>query len=185
MIDPREVENIKFKTTRVREGYDQDEVDGFLDRVALTLRTVLDSNSNLEAECGRLRARNDVLQRALDARDEAKTIPVPVVMQHQVQQEVQQTPGVVASRLLDMAQKTADDMTAQAAADALSCVEQANRTADEIIGRATTEADARRAAAEESAKVEEAKLAAIAEVRRNAQQYVDSTLAELRDRIGE
>lgn len=177
MIDPQTVENIKFKTHRFTEGYDQDEVDNFLDQVALDLRSVLDSNGHLEAERSRLKARCDALQRALDARDEARTVPVPVV--------AQDSSGDAASRLLDHAQRTADAVLADASSEAQKVIERANATAQEIIGSATTDADARRAAAEEAARAAEEKLAAIAEIRAQTKQHVESVLAELRDRIGE
>ncbi len=38
MITADEVLNSRFQTTKFREGYDQDEVDDFLDRVVHTLR---------------------------------------------------------------------------------------------------------------------------------------------------
>ena len=55
MIDPQSIEEVQFKATRLKEGYDQDEVDAFLDRVADALRNALASNGSLEAEVQRLR----------------------------------------------------------------------------------------------------------------------------------
>lgn len=38
LVTADEVDNKKFNTTKFRPGYDQDEVDDFLDKVARTLR---------------------------------------------------------------------------------------------------------------------------------------------------
>jgi DivIVA domain-containing protein len=40
MLTADDVLNHKFSATKFREGYDQDEVDAFLDRVAVTLRGI-------------------------------------------------------------------------------------------------------------------------------------------------
>lgn len=38
MLTPEDVENVRFKATKFRDGYDQDDVDDFLDRVVVGLR---------------------------------------------------------------------------------------------------------------------------------------------------
>lgn len=55
MLDPREVEDKQFTPTRMKSGYDQNEVDEFLDRVGSDYRYMFDRVSELKAENSRLR----------------------------------------------------------------------------------------------------------------------------------
>lgn len=41
LLTPDDVVNKKFQSTKFREGYDQDEVDAFLDDVVATLRELM------------------------------------------------------------------------------------------------------------------------------------------------
>src|SRR3954466_2653473 len=61
-LTPEDVQNKRFTTVRFKEGYDEEEVDGFLDEV--------------EAELRRLLGENDQLRRA--PRPAAAPAPAPV-----------------------------------------------------------------------------------------------------------
>ncbi|MHB1065004.1 MAG: DivIVA domain-containing protein [Georgenia sp.] len=50
LLTADEVLNKKFQATKFREGYDQDEVDDFLDEVVNTLRVVTGENEELKAK---------------------------------------------------------------------------------------------------------------------------------------
>jgi DivIVA domain-containing protein len=49
LLTADDVLNKKFQSTKFREGYDQDEVDDFLDEVVATLRAVQEENDDLAA----------------------------------------------------------------------------------------------------------------------------------------
>jgi DivIVA domain-containing protein len=50
VVTPEDIINKRFTITKIRPGYDQDEVDDFLDEVARDLRTVLQEKSDLQAQ---------------------------------------------------------------------------------------------------------------------------------------
>lgn len=175
MIDPREIEEVEFKTTRFSEGYDQDEVDNFLDRVALELRNAQTSNATLEADNQRLRRKVAELERVVQNHSEAPTAQLPVV---------QAQPTESAARLLELAQKTADDVVAQAQQNAVEITARADENARDIVNEATQEADARRRKAEGEAYRAEEKLRAIIELRDTTRAHLDAQLNDLRTRLG-
>lgn len=127
-LTPEEVRNKQFTTVRLREGYDEDEVDAFLDEI--------------EAELARLLRENDELrQRAASAPAAAVStptapaggpspvptaVPTPVVVPAVVAPtETAPLPAQntaasaeAAARVLELAQRTADELLAQARAEA-------------------------------------------------------------------
>jgi DivIVA domain-containing protein len=184
MIDPQSITDKKFRTTRVKEGYDQEEVDAFLDECADALRLALDGEQRWSNEAGLLRARNDELEARLS---NSPTASLPIVVDNP-------SPSGSAAKLLEMAQRTADDLTAQASAQAAEIVEgaraqartvvdEAERMAREVAFKATTEADAKRAKAEQELAEVEAKLAEITNKKNETRAFVEAQLSELRDKL--
>ena len=49
-LTPEEVVNKRFQITKFREGYDQDEVDDFLDQIVIELRRLTEVNTQLTAD---------------------------------------------------------------------------------------------------------------------------------------
>ena len=49
-LTPEEVVNKRFQSTKFREGYDQDEVDDFLDEVVAEMRRLVEENESLKSE---------------------------------------------------------------------------------------------------------------------------------------
>ncbi len=176
MIDPREIEEVAFKTTRFSEGYDQDEVDNFLDRVALELRNAQTSNGNLEAENQRLRRKVAELERVVQSHTEAPTTQLPTV---------QSDPTAAAGRLLELAQKTADDVVAQAQAEAVAIQQRADENARDTLNAAVKEGDERRRAAEAKAYAAEESLRKIRDIRDATRTHLDAQLRNLRENLGE
>jgi DivIVA domain-containing protein len=141
-LTPADVRNKQFSTTRLRPGYDEEEVDAFLDEVEAELDRMIQENEELRGKLaevlrgGKVPALNAPhaegpadLMAAEPPRHEPEPIapPEPVMMMP--------TRPVVdnmdtAARVLALAQQTAD----QAIADA-------RREADETLGRARREAD--------------------------------------------
>jgi DivIVA domain-containing protein len=175
MIDPQDIERVEFSTTRLKGGYDPDEVDSFLDRVADTLRAVNDSNGNLEAENVTLRRRVAELERRAD---DTPTTQLPVI-------QAAQEPTAAAARLLDLAQKTADEVTAQAQAEAVEIIKRADESARDITNAATVDADNRRRAAEAEAYRAEQEAARIKELRDTTRAHLASQLTDLHNKLGE
>ncbi|GGR52122.1 DivIVA domain-containing protein [Streptomyces roseolus] len=103
MLTPADIDKKEFGTTRIKEGYDQLEVDNFLDAVAADYRSALARVAELEASVVRLRSDLATAQRAsTDA--VTSVIPVP--------------PAASAERILAAAQRTADQVEAEANTEA-------------------------------------------------------------------
>ena len=51
-LTPEEILSKRFQTTKFRDGYDQDEVDDFLDEVVLEMRRLIAENADLQAAAG-------------------------------------------------------------------------------------------------------------------------------------
>jgi DivIVA domain-containing protein len=138
-LTPADVRNKQFSTTRLRPGYDEEEVDAFLDEVEAELDRLIQENEELRAKLAEV-LRGGKVPAALNAphmdsgpdlmaaeplRHEPERRPEPPVMMKPVEDNMD-----TAARVLALAQQTAD----QAIADA-------RREADETLGRARREAD--------------------------------------------
>lgn len=77
LLTAEDVFNKKFQPTRLREGYDQDEVDDFLDEVVNTLRVVTNENEELRQKLAAAERRVAELTRAGAARQQAAPVPTP------------------------------------------------------------------------------------------------------------
>ena len=81
-LTPEDVVNKRFNPTKFREGYDQDEVDDFLDEVVVELRRLNQENEELRQRLVAGEARINELQRsgaAAPAAQAAPAAPEPVV----------------------------------------------------------------------------------------------------------
>src|SRR5436305_181399 len=114
-LTPEDVQKKVFSTVRFKEGYDEEEVDAFLDEV--------------EAELRRLIALNDSIART-PAPPPAAAAPVasPAAPRAAPAEE----PSEAALRTLMLAQRTADEAIAQAKGEAEQLVAQARVRASSI-----------------------------------------------------
>ena len=137
-LTPADVRNKQFSTTRLRPGYDEEEVDAFLDEVEAALDELIQDNEELRAKLAEvLRGKPPVsltpqaevpeMMQPEPIRHEPERRPEPVMMSSPRPAEDNMD---TAARVLALAQQTAD----QAIADA-------RREADETLGRARREAD--------------------------------------------
>lgn len=163
MITPADIDKKKFGTTRLKEGYDQDEVDAFLDAVAEEYGQVLTRLARFESD-------NEILRRKLEnASADAVTAVIPA------------SPSVGASRLLVAAQETADRVEAEANAEAGRIRAAARTEADNI--RAVAEADRQRTLnklATEQAELEE-RIEALKAKRSNYKSWLRAALNKLEE----
>src|ERR1700755_563529 len=75
---PEDVVNKRCEATKFREGYDQDEVDDFLDEVVNELRRLNEENEELRTKLGSCERRVGELSRATVARESApEPAPMP------------------------------------------------------------------------------------------------------------
>ena len=78
-LTPEDVVNKRFQATKFREGYDQDEVDDFLDEVVNELRRLTEENEELRTKLGSCERRVGELSRATVVREASpESAPVPM-----------------------------------------------------------------------------------------------------------
>jgi len=77
-LTPEDVVNKRFQATKFREGYDQDEVDDFLDEVVNELRRLNEENEELRQKLNSCERRVGELSRATVARETVQPDPEPV-----------------------------------------------------------------------------------------------------------
>src|SRR5437763_6178830 len=123
-LTPADVRNKQFSTTRLRPGYDEEEVDAFLDEVEVELDRLIQENEELRAklaECLRggkqgMAALSSPLQEPEPemmpepAMPEPERRPEPAMMGMPPAEDNMDT----AARVLALAQQTADEAIADA-----------------------------------------------------------------------
>src|SRR5271163_2716005 len=143
-LTPADVRNKQFSTTRLRPGYDEEEVDAFLDEVEGELDRLIQENEELRAKLAEVlrgggKPAMPALSSPLSDQKSDMMAPEPPMeyrrpepMQHNSMYSSDDNNNSMdtAARVLSLAQQTAD----QAIADA-------RREADETLGRARREAD--------------------------------------------
>src|SRR5437764_12329357 len=115
-LTPEDVQNKRFTTTRFRPGYDEDEVDAFLDEVETELTRLLQENKTLAA-------------RAASAVAAPPPPQAPAPVEAPAAPEPAEGGQDAALRTLLLAQRTADEAIAQA-----------RKEAEQIVGEARTRA---------------------------------------------
>jgi DivIVA domain-containing protein len=167
-LTPADVHNVAFKKPPIgKRGYDEEEVDAFLDEVERELARLIEENNELRAQAERgggrpsapagpggdprLAQENAELKAQLDRvnRDKAAAEQAARSMQSELEQVRAQGAPVVsgdgeqqALRVLMMAQRTADDHVADARREADKVLSDARSKAEEVTREARAKADA-------------------------------------------
>ncbi|MEV0149648.1 MULTISPECIES: DivIVA domain-containing protein [unclassified Nonomuraea] len=161
-LTPADVRNKQFSTTRLRPGYDEEEVDAFLDEVEAELDRLIQENEELRAklgEClrGKVPGGMSMPMASAPVQEQPKPEmmappqpepmrapepqpqpqPVPVAMSMPPAEDNMDT----AARVLALAQQTADQAIADARREADETVTRARREADEILTKARRQAE--------------------------------------------
>jgi DivIVA domain-containing protein len=169
-LTPADVHNVAFKKPPIgKRGYDEDEVDAFLDEVERELARLIEDNNELRASGGgarpaaapaaggggdpRLAQENVDLKGQLDRiqRDKAAAEQAARAMQAELEQ-IRSQGGAGAAvtgdgeqqalRVLMMAQRTADDHVSDARREADKVLSDARAKAEEVTREARGKADA-------------------------------------------
>jgi DivIVA domain-containing protein len=152
-LTPADVRNKQFSTTRLRPGYDEEEVDAFLDEVEAELDRLIQENEELRAKLA------EVLRggkSAVPALSSPLSDPKPEVMAPEPRMEPERRPAEpvmmsgmpriednmdTAARVLSLAQQTADQAIADARREADETMGRARREADEVLTKARRQAE--------------------------------------------
>jgi len=152
-LTPADVRNKQFSTTRLRPGYDEEEVDAFLDEVESELDRLIQENEELRAklaEC--LRGGKSAVPALSSPLSDPKSdmmAPEPRVEPERRQPEPVMMGGMphiednmdTAARVLSLAQQTADQAIADARREADETLGRARREADEVLTKARRQAE--------------------------------------------
>ncbi|MFG2072736.1 DivIVA domain-containing protein [Nonomuraea maritima] len=159
-LTPADVRNKQFSTTRLRPGYDEEEVDAFLDEVEAELDRLIQENEELRAklaEClrGKVPGGMNMPMASAPVQEQPKPEmmappqPEPMRAPEPVQQPAPVAMSMppaednmdTAARVLALAQQTADQAIADARREADETVTRARREADEILTKARRQAE--------------------------------------------
>jgi DivIVA domain-containing protein len=147
-LTPADVHNVAFSKPPIgKRGYNEDEVDAFLDLVESELARLIEENADLRQRVGELdselaSARAGVVPQVASAPApvyQAEPEQHPVV--HVVDTAAAEESGNRAAKVLSLAQETADRLTSEAAAEAEKLVSGARANADQIMTEARHIAD--------------------------------------------
>ena len=165
-LTPADVHNVAFKKPSIgKRGYDEDEVDAFLDVVEAELSRLIEENSQLTGRLAEFEAGGSPAPRPEAAAAEAPAA-APAAAGNSHSQ---------AARLLMLAQETADRLTEEAKAESDKLLSDAKTHSEAMVGDATTRAEA----AERDSKIKAEALDAEAKAR------YDEVLGKLAtDRVG-
>lgn len=128
MLTPADIDNKQFSTTRLKEGYDQDEVDGFLDRVK-------EDYEFLQQQVLRLDEENRVLRRKDEYRAAAETTVIPTPEPTEPSEIIKKmlSAAETAAREHEAEAKVrADEIIREAGAQGARAVEEAQAAAERI-----------------------------------------------------
>src|SRR3954465_3506201 len=113
-LTPEDVQNKRFSTVRFKEGYDEEEVDAFLDEVEAELRRLLGENTDLRSSPA---AAAPPIAAAPAPPPAAQPPPAPPPAPPP-RAAPAEDPSEAALRTLLLAQRTADEAIAQAKQEA-------------------------------------------------------------------
>jgi DivIVA domain-containing protein len=138
-LTPADVHNVAFKKPSIgKRGYDEDEVDAFLDVVEAELARLIEENNDLTSRLSSYEAGGAPAARPAPVAEAA-----PAAAPAAAATAVAAADGhVQAARLLGLAQETADRLTAEAKTESDRVLADAQSQSDALITDATTRAEA-------------------------------------------
>ena len=144
-LTPADVHNVAFKKPPIgKRGYDEDEVDAFLDLVEAELARLIEENNDLKAQM-------DDMQRSGPPSQQMRAVPPPEPMVQVAPppppppQQMAPPPRIDENsqvvKVLAMAQETAEKYVSDAKTEADRMIGEARSASDRMIGEARTKAD--------------------------------------------
>src|SRR5215469_9772689 len=153
-LTPADVRNKQFSTTRLRPGYDEEEVDAFLDEVEAELDRLIQENEELRAKLAEVLRGGGKPMPGLGSplSDQTKTDlmaeppmeqrrPEPMMMGSDRMHSSVEDNMDTAARVLSLAQQTADQAIADARREADETLNRARREADDVLTKARRQAE--------------------------------------------
>jgi DivIVA domain-containing protein len=179
-LTPEDVVNKQFQQTKFREGYDQDEVDDFLDEVVVELRRLLQENTELKA---RLEGSDSGEARQAEPAAEAAPAAAPVVAAPVDTTTSAQDDSESSSSLLQLARRLHDEHVREGAEKRDALVAEGHATAARVVAEAEAKQRAQMNILNEERSTLEKKIDELRiferEYRQKLRGYIESQLKEL------
>lgn len=137
-LTPDDVLNKRFQTTKFRDGYDQDEVDDYLDDIVEALRSLTKERDTLQEKLTASEAKVAELQHALDQAPATKTAAAPAApkpVQNQAPTSDDDATDESTS-LLQLARKLHDEHVKEGEQKRDALIAEANVTSSHILAEA-------------------------------------------------
>ena len=167
-LTPEDVVNKRFQPTKFREGYDQDEVDDFLDEIVVELRRLTQENEELRRRLGEAgsNAGEQAVPAPVAAAPAAKTVEAEKPKAKEAEVKKEETPAAAAAPAaaepakVVAAAPAAAPSTAESAAGVLAMAQRLHdeyvsagvEQRDKIIAEAQVEANSLVSDAEEKSR---------------------------------
>ncbi|MGA1838578.1 DivIVA domain-containing protein [Herbiconiux sp. 11R-BC] len=141
-LTPDDVVNKRFSQTKFREGYDQDEVDDFLDEVVVELRRLTQENEELKAQLASGGSSSAPAEAAAPA-PEVVEAPAPVVevaapVAAAATASAVDDESVSTTNLLQLARRLHDEHVKEGADKRDALIAEGHATAARIVAEAET-----------------------------------------------
>ncbi len=191
-LTPEDVVNKRFQPTKFREGYDQDEVDDFLDEIVVELRRLTQENEDLrqrllaaESRIAELNRSGAGLASQLTSESSAESI-VPQVSAFPVAAvEGANTDGNNTNNLLQLARKLHDEHVREGVAKRDALIAEGHATAARIIREAEAQHKSDIIRLEQERALIEHSIAELGaferEYRLKLKQFIESQLLEIEE----
>ena len=186
-LTPEDVVNKRFQSTKFREGYDQDEVDDFLDEVVVELRRLTAENEELRVRvsAGGGTAEPVVLAEVVKAPEVvAEPTPAPVVAPvaaSVVSEPVDETAGT--TNLLQLARRLHEEHVKEGVEKRDALIAEGHATAARLVAEAEAKQRAQINALDKERSVLENKIEDLRtferEYRQKLKSYIESQLRDL------
>jgi DivIVA domain-containing protein len=188
-LTPEDVVNKRFQPTKFREGYDQDEVDDFLDEIVVELRRLYQENEDLRRRLLAADGRIAELQRSgADLPGQLSSAPqftpepspFPEATPEPIAQDASST-----NNLLQLARKLHDEHVREGMAKRDELIAEGHSTAARLVREAEAQQRADMNRLEQEKAVIEHRIQELRsferEYRLRLKSYIESQLAELDD----
>jgi DivIVA domain-containing protein len=184
-LTPEDVVNKRFQSTKFREGYDQDEVDDFLDEVVVELRRLTAENEELKARAGSGVAVEPAA--AVEAAPAPEVVAEPVVapaaavVAPDVAEPIDETAGT--TNLLQLARRLHEEHVKEGAEKRDALIAEGHATAARLVAEAEAKQRAQLSILDQERSVLETKIDDLRtferEYRQKLKSYIETQLHDL------
>ena len=182
-LTPEDVVNKRFQSTKFREGYDQDEVDDFLDEVVVELRRLTAENEELKAGVrpGGRAEPAEAVEAAPVPEIAPETVLAPVVAAPVVAEPIDETAGT--TNLLQLARRLHEEHVKEGAEKRDALIADGHATAARLVAEAEAKQRAQLTVLDQERSVLETKIDDLRtferEYRQKLKSYIETQLHDL------